>query len=188
MSKKIIFFTLIVIFMGGCSSLPIGQMETIAAYQINATVFALEMEATSTSFVSTDESVQSTLTEMARVTDTPTNTRTPSVTPTPEYTATFTPIPLPPHKMVLVTEAKTPLRYVKKENKQGVPVMAIYESNGKRFVFGAGQEVMVYPGKVVSDGGKYYWKVFPGQSDLYGRWVPGKPALFILANHVNIID
>jgi hypothetical protein len=131
--------------------------------------------------------MQSTLTEIYRVTDTPTKTPTPTVTPTPEYTPTFTPIPLPPHKTVLVTAEKSPLRYAKKENKQGVPVMVIYESNGRRFVFAAGQEVMVYPGKVVGDGGSYYWQVLPGQSDMYGRWVPGSPALYILAGHAKLI-
>ena len=162
-------------------------METIAAYQINATVFVVEMEATTTSVASTSESMQSTLTEMYRVTDTPTNTLTPSITPTPEHTATFTPVPLPAHKVVVVTAGKSPLRYAKKENKAGVPVMVIYESDGKRFVFQAGQEVMVYPGKVVGDGGKYFWQLLPWQSDMYGRWVPGSPALYILADHVKVI-
>jgi len=193
MSKRIVLFAFLVVFMSGCFPLPFGQVETIAAYQINATVFAVEMEATSTSFFSTAESMQSTITEMYRATDTPTKTPTPSITPTPsssptpEHTATFTPVPLPPHKVVLVTAERTPLRYAKKENKAGVPVMVIYESTSGRYVFAAGQEVMVYPGKVVGDGGRYYWQVLPGQSDMYGRWVPSSPALYLLAEHVKLI-
>jgi hypothetical protein len=193
MSKRIVLFAFLVIFMSGCFPLPFGQVETIAAYQINATVFAVEMEATTTSFASTADSMQSTITEMYRATDTPSKTPTPSITPTPsetptpEFTATSTPVPLPPHKTVLVTAEKTPLRYAKKDNKQGIPVMVIYESNGKRYVFAAGQEVMVYPGKVVGDGGSYYWQVLPGQSDMYGRWVPSSPALYLLASHVKLI-
>jgi hypothetical protein len=87
-----------------------------------------------------------------------------------------------------VTTGTSPLRYVKKENKQGVPVMVIYQSGGNRYVFQAGQEVMVYPGKVVADGGAYYWKLLPWQSDMHGRWVPASPALFILASHVKVIS
>jgi hypothetical protein len=193
-TKKIILIILITFFISGCSSLPFGQVETIGAYQINATVFAVEMEATSTSFYSTAESMQSTQTGMYSATDTlkytltPSVTLTPSISPTLEHTATFTPVPLPPHKTVVVTAGQTPLRYAKKENKQGVPIMVIYESGGKRLIFKSGQEVMVYPTKVVSDGGRYYWKVLPWQSDMYGRYVPGSPPLFILAEHVRVID
>jgi hypothetical protein len=89
---------------------------------------------------------------------------------------------------VLVTNDKSPLRYAKRENKAGMPVMVIYESKGKRIVFKAGQEVKVYPGVVIGDGGNRYWKVLPGQSDMYGRYVPSSPPLFIFGKHVNVIE
>lgn len=185
---RMLLLTLGVIFLCGCSTATQEQIQTVAAYQIQATVFVSEMDATSTSLVATAKSVQATLTKMYGPTDTPTQTKTPSESPTPSSTPTRTPAPLPNHKVFLVTNDKTPLRFVKRENKAGAPVMVIYSSGGNRYVFKQGDKVNVSTWSVIADGGDRYYKVLPGQTDMYGRGIPSNPALYILARHGEIIN
>ncbi len=184
---RMFLLTLGVILLCGCSTASQEQIQTVAAYQIQSTVFAAEMDATSTSLVATAKSVQATLTKMYGPTNTPTQTKTPSESPTPSITPTLTPAPLPNHNVALVTNDKSPLRFVKKENKAGVPVMAIYSSGGNRYVFKQGDKVNVSTWSVIADGGERYYKVLSGQTDMYGRGVPSSPALYILAKHISII-
>jgi uncharacterized protein YceK len=183
-----VFLVMVVILLCGCSSVTQEQIQTVVAYQIQATVFASEMDATSTSLAGTAESVQATITKMYGPTDTPTQTKTPSESPTPSSTPTRTPAPLPNHKVILVTNDKSPLRFVKRENKAGKPVMVIYKSGGKRYVFKQGDKVNVSTWSVIADGGDRYYKVLPGQTDMYGRGIPSSPALYFLARHGDVIN
>jgi len=185
--EKCAFVLLCSVFiLCGCSTATQDQIQTVAAYQIQATVFSAEMEGTSTALAATAESVQATITEMYGPTDTPTQTMTPSISPTPSSSPTRTPVPLPNHKVVVVTADRSPLRYAKKENKAGKPVMVIYESGGKRYIFEQGDKVKVYPWTVIADGSDVYYRVLPGQIDMYGRGIPSSPPLYILAKHVNV--
>jgi len=199
MRVKLIYVVFIIILCG-CSSVTKEEAQTVAAYQTNAlefargkkstsTALARQVKATSTAMASTVESFQLTITEFYKPTSTFTITPTFTITTTLTPTVTQTSEPQKSYKTVLVTESNSPLRWIKKYNLAGKPVMVIYKrSGGGRYIFLAGQLVEVYHWSVIADGGSIYYKVVPGQTDGYGYMVPGNPELFIPARHVKVVE
>ena len=133
------------------------------------------------------EGFQLTITEFYKPTSTFTRTPTFTITPTLISTVTPTSEPQKTYKTVFVIESNSPLRWTKKYNDAGRPVMVVYKrSGGGRYIFLAGQLVEVYNWKVIADGGSIFYQVVPGQTDGYGNMVPGNPELFIIGRHVQV--